>query len=334
MTVQPLGSQKINWAGSLSDHRQDWSAVATQLTRTLETGSTDVQAVNGYSDRFFQGSFLAPRVVFWVQRVAAGPLGAGAGRTSVRSDRSGQERAPWKGVSDRTGNVESEFVLPAIQGEHILPFGLCPPGSVVVAWYNGRLLDADDPDLDRFPGLAEWWRQSVDLWEHHRENTSTGSLNERVDYKKGFSNQFPAATIRVVYAGSGSRLTATVVTDRRIIVEKSAYWGAVSTMDEALFLAALMNSAAVDEAVKPFQARGIGGARHFDKHVFKVMWPPFEADSPSHQAVVTAAKEASSLVAAMEMPVSARTARRKARELLESSGAAADLDAAVAAVLA
>jgi hypothetical protein len=38
------------------------------------------------------------------------------------------------------------------------------PLNTLNPWDGTRLLDVNDEHLDEYPGLAEWWRKSVDVW--------------------------------------------------------------------------------------------------------------------------------------------------------------------------
>ena len=78
---------------------------------------TDVAAVghahaSPYRDRFAQGATIVPSVLVRVEDTPAGPLGLGAGRRAVSSNRSKQEKEPWKSLRTLQGIVETQFVRP------------------------------------------------------------------------------------------------------------------------------------------------------------------------------------------------------------------------------
>jgi hypothetical protein len=316
MSARPLGSRVLSWTGRLPDHRRSWSDVSSLITTEFVTLPTLTGQGSPYRARFLQGAFLAPRALFWVVESTANPLGVGAGRTALQSDRRGQERKPWRDLADLSGNVESEFVRPAIQGEHVLPFRINGAGRVVSPEYAGSILLPSDDTLDSFPGLAEWWRQVCGLWAQNRPDTSTGDLAERANYKNGLLSQIKVSPERVVYAASGSRLTAARLTDPTIIVEKSAYWATAKTAAEGRYLTAILNSSYFDDLVEPYQSRGIGGSRHFDKVIFEVGLPLYDSLTPSHQALVAAAEAAEQVAA--EVVFSSNCSQRAARGLVRA----------------
>jgi hypothetical protein len=75
------------------------------------------------------------------------------------------------------------------------------------------------------------------------------------------------------------------------------YWAAASTLEEAQYLEAMLNSAAVTERVAPLQARGQFGARDFDKYVFYVPIPLYDQSDEDHRALAELAGRAEQVAA-------------------------------------
>lgn len=76
---------------------------------------------------------------------------------------------------------------------------------------------------------------------------------ERLDYRHGLSQQFPAGGHRVVYTASGMYMAAAVVSDLPTVIEHKLYWGQMTSLDEARFLTAILNSTVLTTAVRPLQ---------------------------------------------------------------------------------
>jgi hypothetical protein len=317
-----LGPEVVSWHGRVPDHRRKWDEVRDLLETDERTLAVLTGAGSPYRTRFLQGAFFAPRVLFWVRMTVEGQLGPGAGRLEVVSDRSGQEREPWKSIPDLKGTIESEFVYPAIQGEHILPFRVRGTGHVIGPILGDEVLLPGTDTLDQFPGLAKWWNRAVAIWEDKRPLTSKGTLAERADYKGGLRSQRSPDEQRVVYAASGSRLVAARLTDPDVLVEKSAYWATAQNTDEARYLTAIFNSPYFDELVEPYQARGIGGSRHFDKVIFEIGVPTFDAVDVLHNDLVAAAKKCEEIAEGVELTdgLARQSARRLVREALFDAG--------------
>lgn len=67
---------------------------------------------------------------------------------------------------------------------------------------------------------------------------------ERQDYHRGVSGQFPIAPVRIVYTQAGMRLAAARLEEARAIM---LYWATASSVEEAQFLTAILNTAEITE---------------------------------------------------------------------------------------
>jgi hypothetical protein len=99
----------------------------------------------------------------------------------------------------------------------------------------------------------------------------------------------PNQYLVVTGAGGGHVCSAFAATNsfdlQTLIIDQTLYWTQVNTEDEALYLAGLFNSEAINLVIKDFQPRGAFGERHVHKLPFGVT-PPFDASQAVHQAVV------------------------------------------------
>lgn len=251
----------------------------------------------------------------------------------MRSQRSPNEKRPWKDLPDLIGSVERQFVRPVHLGDTVLPFRELPPRLGIIPWDGQRLLDGGDDRLNLYPGLATWWRHAEQLWETHRVSAAM-SLLDRIDYQRTLQNQFPAAAHRVVYSASGMYLAAARVADSTAVIEHKLYWASTADVNEARYLIAVLNSQALLDLVRPLQSRGEHNPRDFDKYVFKVPFPLFSPDNPSHNRLAALAERAEAVAAAVELPaVSFQAQRRRIREALELDGVGKEIDDQVRDIL-
>lgn len=289
-----------------------------------------VGAVSTYADRFANGANLFPLVLFRVEADAASPLGAGGGRTAVRSRRSVYENAPWKDLATVTGTVEQQFVWPVIYGENILPFRLTTPASCVVPiTRDGTLLRPSEEAIDRWPGLAAWTREVEEVWLSHR-GASTISWPRQMDHMRKLTGQVPAVGNRVVYAASGQHVSAAVLTDPHALVEHSAYWAAVSSHNEASYLVGIMGTPGLTDLVRPYMAYG-KDERHVDKSIWRLPIPAYDPDDVDHVRIVDLSNRLASEIADIEFTSSYFVTRRKqVRAHILASPTGQELDAVVA----
>ena len=328
----PLPSSRLRLSGRTGAHG-GWAVAATNLVITTTEGerafSTDDVPRSPYAERFRQGASLVPRMLVFVVDAPRGPVGMPQGLLPVRSRRGSLDKTPWRGLPDQSGNIETIFVRPTYLGEHVLPFRLLQPGRAVIPYDGTRLLSGADDRIDRYPGLAGWWREAETTWDEHKAPATSLSLLGQVDYMHKLSAQFPAAPIRVVYTKAGNYLTGATVTDRDAAIDHTLYWAAAGTIDEARYLTAVLNASALGEIVAPYQSVGAFGPRHFDKYVWYVPVPEFDPSDKRHRHLVDLAEQAEAVAAGINLAegLGFQRARKLIRQALEDLGTAEAIDA-------
>jgi hypothetical protein len=328
----PLPTSALNWRGDLPARNVSAAVAADRLTREqAEVAVAGDAHTSPYHGRFSQGATVVPSVLLRVMESPPGPLGVGAGRMAIRSLRTRLEKEPWKSLDELEGVVEEQFVRPLHLGSTLLPFRLRDPLLAVIPWDGRGLLHGGDERLAGYPGLADWWLRAEALWNEHRSRTSL-SLLGRLDFHHDLSDQFPIAPQRVVYSASGNTLAAARIEDGTSIVEHKLYWASAATEEEARYLVAILNSATLTERVQPLQARGAFGPRDFDKYVFYVPIPLFDAGDDLHISIAELGRRAEETAAKAEVPDSLgfQRARAVVREHLRAGGLAGKIEEAVA----
>jgi|HubBroStandDraft_1064217.scaffolds.fasta_scaffold00020_49 hypothetical protein len=288
-----------------------------------------------YRAAFRNGATLFPRMFVFVDRKTAGRLGADLSAPLVASHPNGRAKKPWQPDRPIEHRVEIEFLRPVLLGESIAPHRVFRPfEGVVPVTDQGAVLDAKAAADSGFDGLYGWMHKAETYWDENKKSKKM-TLIERFDYYKLLSAQFPGHEIRVVYAKAGSRPAACVIRDERFVVENALYWCPVSTEAEAGYLAAILNSETARARAEQFQSRGQFGARHFDKVVFNLPIPRFDAKNPRHRALGAAAAEAERGAAEVELSedVKFQRARTLVRQALTRAGTLQRIDDLVAQLL-
>lgn len=87
--------------------------------------------------------------------------------------------------------------------------------------------------------------------------------------------------------------------------------------------------------VESFQSKGQWGARDFDKVMFNVPIPRFDAKNPLHAALAQAARKAEAIAAAVLLPENTKFQRARGliRTALKDAGIAQRIEALVANLL-
>jgi hypothetical protein len=331
-----LSSTVQQWSGRLphaNAHRDQALQVLARADAVVqEAGDVEADEASPYHSRFIQGASVVPRMMFVVDQRAASPLGAGAGRVAIVSRRTPNEKTPWKNLAALEGTVERQFVRPMLLGETILPYRVLTPVRAVVPWDNQRLLHTKDERLSSYPGLEEWLTKAEALWKRH--GSSQLSLREQLDYRRKLSGQFPLPPHRLVYTKSGMYLAAARA-PADCIIDHNLYWGTTSTVDEARFLEAILNSDTLTIRVRPLQARGEHNPRDYDKYVWQLPIPIYDPHNERHARLVHLACEAEVLVAGLTLPAKRfELQRRVVREALAASPIGPEIERLVTEIVA
>lgn len=320
-----------SWSGTTRGTR--WKANEPHLVRGAAPRSRAIgQPASPYAADFTQGATIVPRVLHMVEQVPnVGSLGLPSGVVNVRSVRSPLEKGVWKTLPSRGPiTVEEACLFPMHLGSTLLPFRMTEPRQVVLPIHppTGTLMEAGEGAFDSFPRTRDWWDESARLWNRHGKGNL--SLLEQIDYMAKLQKQLPSPDVRLVYTGSGSRLAAAVISDRRAIVEHALYWAPMSSLDEARYLEAILNAVATQRLVEPYQSRGQLGARHFDMYVWQLPIPRFNVQDDLHRELVTLAVEAEAVATGVAVEgVGFQTSRKRVRDALERAGVGQRLESAV-----
>jgi SAM-dependent methyltransferase len=285
-----------------------------------------------YRKSFRQGATLVPRMLCLVTRRPIPPrLGVDPSAPPIESRRTTQEKRPWKDLPGIEGNVEAEFLRPVLLGESILPYRVFQAfeGVVPVA-RNGDLLDANKATDLGYIGLPRWMRRAEAIWNEHSDSRGM-KLVDRWNYHNGLTTQFPIAPLRVVYAASGTLPAACLIRDPEAVIEHILYWAAPASEAEGRYLCAVLNSEAARSGAEKYQSRGQFGARHFDKVLFNLPIPTFDATNRLHRDLAAAAVRAEACAAQLALPESVKfqRARGLVRTALTEAGIAKTIDALV-----
>ena len=176
--------------------------------------------------------------------------------------------------------------------------------------------DLDSPAGIRLGGLErrmrERWQTISALWEGNKEPVNKLNLLGQMDYLHKLSSQLhwqrnPGSRgVRVLYNQSGAP-TAALLNDDAALVDYTLYWIACEDIHEANYLIAIINSHALSEAVAPLMPKGQFGARHLQKHLWRLSIPEFNPALDLHANI--AASGSAAAVGAQERLVELREER-------------------------
>lgn len=331
---KPLPREIVSWSGQVPEQNSSWEGVKDHLEQSAGTARpANDNATSLWSDRFRNGATIFPRLLFFVTRQAAGPLGLPAGRVLVRSLKRVNDKRPWKDLPALEGVIETEFIRPVLLGESVIPYRIAEKFEAVLPRDNMGLMDAHTDRLDAYEGLAAWWRRAEATWEKHRSSEKL-TLNQQLDYQSKLAKQFPIQPERILYTASGMHLAAARLSDRRAVVEHSLYWATAASRAEAHYLVAILNSVAITELVRPFMSYG-KDERHFDKNVWQIPVPLYDPTDDLHSRLAARGAELELAIATLPLDPARHFAaiRRDIRGFIAESEAGRDVEALVEELL-
>lgn len=333
--AQPLPAFTQQWTGKIPRGAQSQREVDPHLNRepAMLTLVGESLIESPYGPRFANGATIFPRMLFFVEKRASGPLGTSGATTRVRSERSASEKAPWKNLPSVDGVIENEFLRSVLLGENVLPYQILPPRTAVLPLADRALMGTMHPALDLYPGLADWWHQAEALWNANRTSNRL-TLLQRLDFRRELTSQLPGSPLRVVYAASGMYVTAALLQNHNVILEHGLYWADVGSPEEGMFLCAILNAPALTYMVRPLMSYG-KDERHIDKSLWKLPIPLYDPTRAEHRRLAElGAMEAERIRSLGLDPQRNFTAlRRVARDALTTSPHVDELDQLVAAML-
>ena len=303
-----------------------------------------------YADLATQGPTIVDRRLFFAT-VHPNDVTLARANTKLTHPATGGSDKKRYGVDALRGFVvDDDNIFDVYLGESIAPYvRLAPRPAVLPASRASMSVPLDGGALDLRglnANMRARWEIMARLWDANKKPTDRKTLFERLNYHNIFTTQLaalrdmPAGAVRLAYATSG-RPTAAIIADDKAIADTKLYTIICADADEAHYLMAIINSAALEDAVEPFRPTGRfgkGGARDLHKHLWKLPIPRYDPSDASHAALsalgADASRSAADLVASMPRDQSAAKTRRALRESWQPRNAAcAAIEAAVKGLL-
>ncbi len=255
-----------------------------------------------YYGDFYQGATIVPQPCWFVDVVDSSDPKIVVVQTSRRAEARGKVRAHVGPIP-----VEREFIYGVLTSAEVLPFQHLPPNTAVLpivpASDGFKLLRKEEARQQGYPHLAEWLRKAEEVWGKVRgEKEEKMDIYERIDYQGGLTGQNPRKKYKVVYLRSGTHLASSVVVNEPInaggyvlngvVIESTLYRFETDNREEALYLAAVLNSSVLDDLIKPLQSRGAFGERDIHKKPLEFPIPKYDPSNALHRKLAELGEDA------------------------------------------
>jgi SAM-dependent methyltransferase len=323
------------WRGELP--RKNMGLADAKKILRSDSGTFDLvfapEATSPYYDQFFQGATIVPRVLCFVKPVDHAAFNSATPFIRTSEDILDDAKKPW--TMEVEGQIESKYLFGTVLAGNLMPFvvrkfSLLALPVVLTKAGDLVMVDAAEALSQGEKHAYDWFSQAEGIWEKKRKAegfTFSGWLN----YHNKITEQSPHAEFIVLYNQSGTNIAASLVTQKEFarigaipirgyVIDSKTYYHYPESEDEGHYLVGILNTAFVNDAIKPLQPEGLMGARDIHRRPFEACnIPLFDAKNELHQQIaqVSAAARAELLpvVPKMESPVA--TARADARRLVQ-----------------
>jgi len=256
-----------------------------------------------YYGSFKEGATIVPRQ-FWFIEVKSHPqLGVNIQMPYVVTSSRAKQRAKteYQGV-ELAGNVESPFLYATLTSSEVVPFGHLPVLPVVLPIRKNInryvMITSGQASVQGFSGLAQWLENAKEIWSQKGGRGAVKDIYDRLDRMRGLSAQSPLAKFKVLYAARQTNLAACVVDLEHpfqvdidgaklplqgFVADYGNFYYETELEEEAHYLAAILNSGAVNMAIKPMLTRGQFGERNVCNKVLELPIPKYEPANEKHQ---------------------------------------------------
>jgi hypothetical protein len=230
-----------------------------------------------------------------------------------------------------SGQLEGRFLFRTALSKHLVPFSIAEPPLVFLPIEERegapRVFTAEELRNSGWRAAARWMAEVEKVWDEKRgDKAERQTVYQWLDYTHKLSDQTFGSRFLALYNAAGTNLCAAAL-DRedlseRFVVDHKLYWAPCRSLAEADYVASILNSAVMNELIKPFQSLGLLGERDIHKKVLEAPIPLFDAAKPAHAELArlgaAARAEVGQLVSRGDLPES--LARRRA--LVRKSAAA------------
>ena len=241
-------------------------------------------------------------------------------------------KTPWKVEVD--GKVEAAFLFGTALAEDLVPFAIRRLRLVILPLMtrDGKLimLHPDEMLEEGAPLACDWVKQAEAIWEEKKKATQP-SIYDYLNYDQKLTKQNPQAQFVVLYNRSGTNIAASYLTPsefgrvgllpiRGFIADFAMYRCYASSESEAGYLAGILNSSFVNEAIKPYQTHGLKGERDITRRPFEVCpIPLFDPKNSLHREISAVASDARQVMVKWRHKIegNAAQARKAARNLIQ-----------------
>jgi hypothetical protein len=257
------------------------------------TKTRELSADESYWPMFRQGADLMPRRAVMVDIIGNKAAQTPSVQTSAAEKANRDNKPPWNDI-DLSGTVESSYIFTTLKSDAVLPFVVGSPCYAVlpVKKSNGKFTIVSQHDLSLSGHIrAKAWFRKVD---NELMRLGNKKLESWIKRKNKLTDQSAKGhQTLVVYGAGGTNICAAVVNTTSLeypfVNDQTLYAWEAPSADEAWYVCGMLNSQAINIAIKGHQPKGKFGEQHIHKLPLSLI-PRFKSQDPRHIALAKESK--------------------------------------------
>ena len=228
--------------------------------------------VSYYKELFHKGADLNPRNLIFVKFQSINDLLA-----KVNPDERifKKAKAPWDKKEFENEIIEKKYLFKVFKSTELVKFHIYNYYHVFLPLLKSDL-SFNYSNLDE--NSKKFYEKINKIYlKYKKETTAHNSLMENLNRWSKLINTRQKSKIKVVYNNSGSQLNSAVIKGDFLVTGDLSYFG-TTTLDEAYYLTAILNSNILTEQIKIMKS-----SRHIFKLPFNIPIKKFNLKNPIHQ---------------------------------------------------
>jgi hypothetical protein len=331
----PANVPRFSYSGKMPRRNLSLIDARSILSRAEDTKS--FEGFGGerspYYDKFLNGATLYPRCLVFVEPVKGAQLNLRTPFLRTAEETYEESKKEWKLRVE--GTIEREFLFGTVLAKDLIPFVVRRLSLIVlpvIETSHGdlKMIDSLTALGEQFLHAHDWFAQAEDIWRKGRKDKHY-EFPDWLNYQNKLTAQSLSEPYIVLTNKSGTNLCASILAahearkTRRLpikgfIADNVTFRYYAKSQAEAHYLAGILNTSFVNEAIKPFQTQGLLGERDITRRPFEACAIPlFDPKDPLHLKIADLARQCREellpIVRKMQTPVA--TARADARHIVQ-----------------
>jgi len=302
--IYPVPLEKYSGELPSRDLRLQEAKMILSLIKKEYTPKINGEKRSYYYNKFKVGLSIFPRSLYFVDLEDIKEKSVSV-KTSKEIYKIVKE--PWK--HELTGKIERDFIYSTLLPWKMVPFGYIEMHPVVLPILPKKdrymLLDSDYMTSSGYVGLYKWFKNAQKIWDSYKTDKAKERfprLLDRLNYNNLIEFQRPSNRYVVLYNATGKDITSCVIdkddlsafringailNPKGFIADVKTWVFETNSQKEAYYLSAILNSTLLNRLIKPFQPRGLYGARAIHRRPLEFPIPKFDENNDIHVKIAS-----------------------------------------------